>query len=84
MVVVWVYITVKTNVTEHLVSVHFVVCKSIMRNERKIQSRVERSQGRMEKVVGKEAEEVNSDPTEDSLINMVKTLDFALRAQGRD
>lgn len=37
----------------------------------------------MEKVVGKEAGEVNSDPTEGSLINMVKTLDFALRAQER-
>lgn len=34
-------------------------------------------------MVGKETEEVNSGQTKENLINMVKTLDFALRAQGR-
>lgn len=50
-------------------------------------SREEISQGRMGKkvgMVGKEAEEVNSDQTKENLINMVKMLDFALISQGRD
>lgn len=35
-------------------------------------------------MVGKESVEVNSGQIEQNLINMVKMLDCALRAQGRD
>lgn len=45
--VIWVYITVKTNVNEHLVLMHLTVCKSTQKNARKIREdymrRVERS-----------------------------------------
>ena len=45
--VIWVYINVKINVNEHLVLMHFTVCKSTKKNARKIREdymrRVEKS-----------------------------------------
>lgn len=56
------------------------------KSRRNFVSREEIPQGRMGKevgMVGKEAEEVNSDQIK-SLINMVKMLEFALLSQDRD
>ena len=88
-VIIWEYITVKTNAVELLVLLYFIAYKSTKRSERKIKMnyiRVKISQGRQvvkESSGGRDAGKVISGQTAKGLISIANTR-FCPKSNGRD